>query len=268
MEKFFFIDYDNTIFSHQTSRIPKGAVEALVSIQQAGHKAVLASGRGLTTDSLPALPEGFTPDGVIGANGAIVQMEGETLWEHPMDQDLKSRLIDFVQEKGYLLFTSSEGQFYVSSLERYRKSHIQEVEIHLAKGDAAFKELCSKPVYSFFLNEPLDIIQETQRHFPELKLFYMGEMIGGADVIPAQNGKIRGIERVLAHYHADWSQAVAIGDSINDLEMIQAAGLGIAMGNAMPEVQKAADYVAKDIDNGGLADAVSYGLAHEWKGKQ
>lgn len=263
MKKYFFIDYDNTIFSHQSNCIPRSAVKALLSIQQAGHKAVLASGRELATDSLPALPEGFTPNGIVGANGAIVQMEGETLWEHPMDRDLKSRLIDFVQEKGYLLFTSSEGQFYVSNLELYKKSHLQEVETALAKGDEAFNELRSKPVFSFFMNEPLDIIQETQRHFPDLKLFYMGEMIGGADVIPAENGKIKGIERILAHCGADWSQVVAIGDSMNDLEMIQAAGLGIAMGNAMPEVQKAAGYVAKHIDDGGLADAIQYALWQE-----
>ena len=35
--------------------------------------------------------------------------------------------------------------------------------------------------------------------------------------------------------------------------MIRAAGIGIAIGNAMPEVKKAADYVAKAIDDGGLA---------------
>ena len=50
---------------------------------------------------------------------------------------------------------------------------------------------------------------------------------------------------------------MAIGDSMNDIELIQAAGFGIAMGNAMDEVQEAADYVAKHIDQNGFADAVS-----------
>ena len=47
---------------------------------------------------------------------------------------------------------------------------------------------------------------------------------------------------------------------MNDLNMIRLAGLGIAMGNAMPEVQKAADYVAKDIDDNGLSDAIAFAL--------
>ena len=44
---------------------------------------------------------------------------------------------------------------------------------------------------------------------------------------------------------------------MNDIELIRAAGFGIAMGNAMVEVQEAADYVAKHIDQNGFADAVS-----------
>ena len=262
MKKFFFIDYDNTIFSHFTHCIPEDAGAALLSLQKEGHKVFLASGRGLFNEPLPALPDGFTPDGLVGANGAIVQAEGQSLWENPMEPALKKRLIDFVREQNYFLVTSSEGQFYVSSMKRYESSHFRYTEPQYPKGDEDFLELCTKPVFSFFLNEPLEIIEETRRKFPELKLFYMGDELGGADVIPVENGKIKGIERILAHYGADLSDTVAIGDSLNDLEMVKGAGIGIAMGNAMPELKKAADYVAKHIDDGGLADAISYALTH------
>ena len=262
MKKYFFIDYDNTIFSHYTRTIPESAADALRSLQKAGHMVFLASGRGLSAELLPNLPAGFTLDGLVGANGAIVQAEGLTLWENPMDTGLKSRIIDYVMKRGYFMVTSSEGDFYVSSMERYNHSLFRKTEPIPPKGDEAFLTLCSKPVFSFFLHEPLEIIEEMQRDFPDLKLFYMGGELGGADVIPAENGKVKGIERILAHYGASISDAVAIGDSMNDLEMIRAAGIGIAIGNAMPEVKKAADYVAKAIDDGGLADAISYGLTH------
>ena len=261
MKKFFFIDYDNTIFSHYTQTIPKSASESLLSLQRDGHKVILASGRGLSNELLPALPENFIPDGLVGTNGAIVQIDDKILWENPMNTALKNRLIDFVQEREYFMVTSSEGEFYVSSLKRYQASRFSETEPMLPKGDDDFNALRQKPVLSFFLNEPLEIIEETQSHFPELKLYYMGTDVGGADVVPSENGKVKGIERVLAHYGANFSDAVAIGDSMNDLEMIQAAGIGIAMGNAMPAVKKAADYVAKHIDDGGLADAIQYALS-------
>lgn len=263
MKKIFFIDYDNTIFSHRTLSIPKSAAEALLNLQCSGHKVFLASGRGLNTNLLPALPEGFSPDGLVGANGAVVEVEGEVLWKRPMDAEQKKRLMNFAQEKGYLILTYCDGLLYVSDRKRYLDSHFKDMEIPPMKADDEFNELHSKEVFSFFMQESLDILNETQRHFPDLKLLYMGEITGGADVIPAENGKLMGIRRVLSHYHADLKDAVAIGDSMNDLEMIQNVGLGIAMGNAMPEVQKAAVYTAKDIDDGGLADAVQYALAQE-----
>ena len=57
--------------------------------------------------------------------------------------------------------------------------------------------------------------------------------------------RLKGAKCVMDYYHASWDDIIAIGDSMNDIELIQAAGFGIAMGNAMDEVQEAADYVAK-----------------------
>ncbi|NIP74008.1 MAG: HAD hydrolase family protein [Gammaproteobacteria bacterium] len=55
-------------------------------------------------------------------------------------------------------------------------------------------------------------------------------------------------------------QVIAIGDEANDLEMIRAAGLGIAMGNATPEVRAAADRVTADLDHDGVALALEDAL--------
>ena len=46
------------------------------------------------------------------------------------------------------------------------------------------------------------------------------------------------------------------GDSQNDMEMIKAAGFGVAMGNAMPEVKKAADYITLSNEEDGVAAAI------------
>ena len=84
----------------------------------------------------------------------------------------------------------------------------------------------------------------------------MGDNLGGADIIPRENGKVIGAKRVLDHYHTDLSNAVAIGDSMNDIELIRAAGFGIAMGNAVDALKENADYVTKDIADDGFAHAL------------
>ena len=52
------------------------------------------------------------------------------------------------------------------------------------------------------------------------------------------------------------SETIAVGDQTNDLEMIRAAGLGVAMGNATEEVKAAADVITADCDHDGVAEII------------
>ena len=49
-----------------------------------------------------------------------------------------------------------------------------------------------------------------------------------------------------------------MGDDVNDIPMIRSAGLGVAMGNAIPEVKAAADRIAPTHDNDGLVEVVAW----------
>lgn len=72
------------------------------------------------------------------------------------------------------------------------------------------------------------------------------------DVIPASSGKGTAIARVLAHFGLDASQAMAFGDSLNDLEMLRTVGVGVAMGNAKPQLKAVADDVCGAVSEDGI----------------
>lgn len=263
MRKYFFIDYDNTLFSHRTFSVPQDALSAIAGLQSAGHRVILASGRGFQGDRSTKLAAGFIPDGLVSANGAYLAVHGEVLKETYFDPNLQNRLIDFVQEKGYCLMGRDGETWYVTNLERLKKRRRERgsrMELP-AKSGEAFNELRDKLIFSFFLDDEEHAIADVEQNFSELKLLRMGTELGGADVIPRENGKAEGMRQILEYYGASLEDAVAIGDSMNDIEMIRLAGLGIAMGNAMQEVKDAADHVAGDIDEGGLKDAVQYALS-------
>lgn len=89
----------------------------------------------------------------------------------------------------------------------------------------------------------------------------MGKELGGADIIPVENGKVIGASRILDYYHTDFAHTAAIGDSMNDVELIEAAGFGVAMGNAEMTSRKEPDYVAPAITEDGLQDAIAHALS-------
>ena len=69
--------------------------------------------------------------------------------------------------------------------------------------------------------------------------------------------KASGISRVGKTLGVEPANMVAVGDSYNDLPMLEACGFSVAMGNAPPEVRAAADFVAPSVEKDGLAVAIN-----------
>ena len=99
---------------------------------------------------------------------------------------------------------------------------------------------------------------QIERDFPSLRLpLFAGKH--GADVLEKGHSKADGL-RLLAKYFGEdpsLKNSVAFGDSMNDIEIIQAAGTGVAMGNAVEELKACADLVTDSIEKDGIWNACS-----------
>lgn len=76
------------------------------------------------------------------------------------------------------------------------------------------------------------------------------------EVNPAGITKASGVAEVCKLLGLDMSQAVAVGDSLNDLAVIEAAGLGVAMGNAQDQVKEAADLIVASNNEDGIVQVI------------
>ena len=74
--------------------------------------------------------------------------------------------------------------------------------------------------------------------------------------MPQNLNKAYTLHKLLEHLNLDRSQLIACGDGYNDLPMIEFAGLGVAMGNAVDEVKAAANYVTATNDEDGIAQVI------------
>ena len=77
------------------------------------------------------------------------------------------------------------------------------------------------------------------------------------EVMPENVDKASSLDRMLESLGMTRENAICCGDGFNDISMIKYAGLGVAMGNAKPEVKAAADYVTATNDEDGLVEVMN-----------
>lgn len=80
----------------------------------------------------------------------------------------------------------------------------------------------------------------------------------GCDVIPESGSKLRSLLKICEFFNLDIKNCFAFGDTFNDISMIKAAGVGVAMGNGSEELKKVADFVADSLDNQGVEKALKH----------
>lgn len=96
--------------------------------------------------------------------------------------------------------------------------------------------------------------EERYSRFKEFDLVRWHER--STDVLPSGGSKAEGIKKVIEKLPFDREDTYAFGDGLNDLQMIEFAGTGVAMGNAVPELKKIADFITKPVDEDGIQYAV------------
>lgn len=103
---------------------------------------------------------------------------------------------------------------------------------------------------SVFFNNQIDKMQDVDFGQDELKLVYWHNT--GADILPIDASKARGILDVCQHYNIDAQDCMAFGDGMNDLEMFDLVGFAVAMGDAKAELKERADFVTGTIEEFGI----------------
>lgn len=248
-KRVFSFDLDMTLLDHETWKIPDSAMEALEHLRK-DSVIVIASGRNMDHEMSVMYLDMVKPDAVIHMNGTRVVADGKVLYEHLMDKDRLRALLAYADEHGMSIGVSHEGgDYYIhpEGVERMDKMRWGVSERRFVDG----WKLMELPVRTLAYIGGPEQARELERHFPDFKLpMFAGNT--GADVVEREASKAKGLMRICQYYGIDMKQTVAFGDSMNDYEIVQEAGVGIAMGNAIQELKQVADYVTDDINRDGI----------------
>ncbi len=278
-QKYVFLDIDGTLYSPKLGKIPDSALDAMQKARANGHKIFLCTGRSLAEVSKYL---NYDVDGFILGAGSMVYADGRRIFDQPIPTRDISRIKKVIHKLnlGYSLEGSAGAYcnpsgyesllWYFSGGETDRDKQIEKAmenctypETFGTEEDDDIYKICAfgthwLPVYEKLaekLEEPY-VLTKTMELFEEE--FCIGEITNG------EITKATGIDHVLEHYDAEDFNAIGIGDSANDIPMLQKCGMGIAMGNATPETKEIANYVTTDILEDGLKNAFIYcGLIEE-----
>lgn len=270
------LDLDGTLFNNK-SIIPQANIEAIHRITDAGVYAVISTGRPL--NGLPAEQLSNTGiDYAITAGGAAIYRLStkECLYEAGMTEEITLPILSFLMQKDIHIDAFIDGRGVSPTrcretalrlpLPDALKKYIVESRVRVDDLPAYIKNhhlTVQKVTLNFLRNDDgtyrdRDIVKDYLESDPHISCVcggYNNLEFTRADV--GKGGALLALSRLLAVAPAD---TMAIGDSENDLSILETAGIGVAMANAIPEVLARADYVTGSNEEDGVAQAIRHFL--------
>jgi Cof subfamily protein (haloacid dehalogenase superfamily) len=258
--KLIIFDIDGTLIKVGQNRIEESTVKAIQEVKAKGIKVLVATGRTLYFVN-PHVREVVDCDYFVTVNGhCLMDRSGNILIRHDLPVDAVARLHDFCVKHDIAIGMKCSDAIYVThNFKKYYDVYSEGKDVSsIILDDTAnadhFKKI-EAPLGIFLVGDQ-QVIRENAQLFPEFT--FSPVRSDSYDVYGHDVNKTKIIEEVLRRLKIRWEQVMAFGDGENDKDMLRKAGYGIAMGNAKSSVQKYADFVTKEVDEGGIAFALKH----------
>lgn len=266
-------DIDGTLLS-STQRVSTRNLAALTAARDAGVHVVPTSGR-QPFSIVDVLGDTWLTDGiVIGANGGVgFDFAGdEVLFERVISVEAQTALFEALRERYPSIVCVSVRDAGATFWPEAGYVGMMDPGDH-GRGEALphypLEEVLGTPSLKLVVRG-VDVTPEELREEAErLNIPGVAASTSGApflEVAAAGVNKATGLELLCERLGVERDEVIAFGDNNNDVEMIEWAGTGVAMGNALPEVQALADRVAPTNDEDGLAVVLEELAANDWRG--
>ncbi len=270
MKKLIFFDIDGTLVSAMAA--PSRRVkEALRKARENGHGVCLCTGRNMPIIGQEIMDLGV--DGVIASAGAHVEVHGEVLFDSLLPEPVIQECLSVFHAQGmYCRIETPDGIYTDPQMEALLKmaepdeTNFELIrmqrEIEAGISIQPYEKYPGKGAYKIcFTSTNLEAIEQTKKYLEDRFRYAVfpykdSTVCFNGEIIPRGIDKGRGMELVCAYYGVGIQDTIAFGDSMNDYEMIETAGIGVAMGNACEELKQRADAVCEDV----CADGIYYQL--------
>ena len=260
-QKLFVFDIDGTLLDSQKQPLAS-TKQALLALKEAGHYVMIATGRSRYLAIEVIEPLAF--DHYIICNGSAAFINHQQIYKRVLPEEQMQAYLQEAKELAidvaYVGLDTSKraSTFHSAIMDEAMQSfgaQTPELDVDFPKKNDVYQMLAYyDDAYEHYFDERYDQLSFVRWH-PKC-----------VDVIPKGGSKATTMLKVAEHLGLSATDVIAFGDGLNDCEMLQAAGVGVAMGNASEEVRQYADMVTDTNDNDGIWQAlVQLGFLTEMK---
>jgi Cof subfamily protein (haloacid dehalogenase superfamily) len=175
--------------------------------------------------------------------------ENQVIYQNPLDTSELEKFLKETRKNNHpLVFMTEKTMKATVDHHSYIEESLGTLKFPHPEADSSFYE--NRNIYQSLL------------FCEELKEQYYREEYSGfnfvrwhpysVDVLPSGGSKAEGIKQLIKRLDFELEDVYAFGDGLNDIEMLEAVGTGIAMGNGTAEAKKHANIITTDVDNNGI----------------
>lgn len=255
------LDIDGTLTDDQKN-ISNLTLEALIEAEKKGIRLVLASARpapGLFNIRDQLKMEQFGGILMSYNGGRITDCEGNTFYEISMDLATTRRILRFLEKLPVTVIVDDGKMFYVTDKNGYKVEYeCWNNQMQCTEVDNLADWLTFSPIKLLLAVDPMKIyeVQEQIRNFLPEDLTVVRTAAFYLEIFSRRINKGQGLCDICKILKIDVRNSIAFGDSENDIPMLEAAGIGIAMKNAEMDVKKASDMCTLSNNEDGIPYAL------------
>ena len=255
--KIIFFDIDGTISTEDTRFIPESTIQAIKEARLNGHLTYINTGRTYINIGNDLKDLGF--DGYVCGCGTYIRVGDKVLLSKTIEKNTCKEIIQKLRE--CKIEAILEGQVDVYFDKTVKNKRLNKVKDYFESIGLGVRDDWDSEGIQF---DKLFIVSNEETNLNEFKQYiekdfdYIDRGNNQGEIVPKGYTKASGIKFLLDYYNIPFENAYAIGDSSNDLSMLEYVQNSIAMGNSDPCIYEIASFRTKDI----LEDGIWHALKH------
>lgn len=267
-KKAIFLDIDGTLTEPGSNEPPASALWAIKQARREGHCVFLCSGRSYGMLS-PLLKYDF--DGVVASAGGYIICREKVIYDCPMTEPQKQAAMNVLKSHGiYRTIECRDSSYTDTEFKEFLRTHAAEgsnsellrwrEQIEKSLNILPMEQYSGEPAYKIVvMSRTREQIEMAEQELgADFRFCIQSENRGGfvnGELINKSFDKGRAVERVCEYLGIPVADSVAFGDSANDREMLEKAGLSICMANGSEEMKSLVDDICPSVGENGIREA-------------